>query len=456
MKNARVNVIGAGLAGSEAAYQLAIRGIDVRLIEMRPEHRSLAHETGGFAELVCSNSLGGDGPTSPAGILKQELRGAGSLIMRAADEARVPAGGALAVDRKVFSDLITNELERSPRVEIVRARADDLPDGPTIVAAGPLMRGSLAQKIREMIGADLMSFFDAAAPIVSISSIDEGASYRAGRYGQADDYVNCPMNKEEYEAFSSAVASAERAPLHEADRDGSDLPPDARSKLYFEGCLPIEVMASRGIDTLRFGPMRPVGLPDPRTGREPYAVLQLRRDDAAGTMYDLVGCQTNLKWGEQERVFRMIPALREAEFVRLGVMHRNTFVCAPLALDRSLRPARDGKAVRDDLFLAGQITGVEGYVESTASGLAVALIAASSLAGREAPAWPPETAIGSLLAYLATADPGAFQPMNVNLGIMPPLAIAGKKKKLPRRERVAAYAERSQKAFEAFWPSISI
>lgn len=457
--SAKAAVIGAGLAGSEAAYQLAGRGICVDLYEMRPEKKSPAHATGGFAELVCSNSLGADRPTSPAGILKQELRALDSLVMRCASAARVPAGGALAVDRARFSELVTNEIKANPRVTVIRTEARDFFDVfpaspvPTIVAAGPLLGGALAEKLRETVGREYLSFFDAAAPIVAVGTVDMQRAYRAGRYGQADDYINCPMNREEYGAFVTALTAAERVPLHEVDFRG-ETPPESgdetrreRNRKFFEGCLPVEVMADRGADTLRYGPMRPVGLPDPRTGREPYAVLQLRRDNAEGTLYNMVGFQTNLKWPEQERVFRMIPALRGAEFVRKGVMHRNTFVCAPAVLDYFLRP----KSGRPDLFLAGQITGVEGYVESAACGLAAALNVCALIRGLEMPVWPRETAIGSLLHYLHTAEPDSFQPMNVNLGIFPPLEQpAGKRKKMSKPERSQAYADRSAAAMEQF------
>ncbi|MDL2264257.1 methylenetetrahydrofolate--tRNA-(uracil(54)-C(5))-methyltransferase (FADH(2)-oxidizing) TrmFO [Synergistaceae bacterium OttesenSCG-928-I11] len=454
----RVAVIGAGLAGSEAAYQLAKRGVHVDLYEMRPEKKSPAHATGDFAELVCSNSLGADRATSPAGILKQELRALDSLVIRCATEARVPAGGALAVDRAHFSALVTKEIEDNPRIAVVRTEVRDFFDVPTIVAAGPLLAGALAERLKEAVGHDYLSFFDAAAPIVAIDSVDMAHAYRAGRYGQADDYVNCPMNREEYEAFVAALVAAERVPLHEVDFRGETEPENPnetrreRNKKFFEGCLPVEVMADRGIDTLRYGPMRPIGLPDPRTGREPYAVLQLRRDNAEGTLYNMVGFQTNLKWPEQERVFRMIPALRDAEFVRKGVMHRNTFVCAPLVLDYFLRPRREGGVFRPDLFLAGQITGVEGYVESTACGLVAALNAYALLCGEEMPVWPRETAIGSLLHYLQNAEPASFQPMNVNLGIFPPLEgpATGKRKKLSKPERSQAYADRSEAAMAYF------
>lgn len=449
----RVTVVGGGLAGSEAAWILAELGFQVDLYEMRPRRSSPAHATDDLAELVCSNSLGADRAESPAGILKEELRRLGSLILRCAERTRVPAGRALAVDREGFAQLVTSEISAHPNIRLVREELTEIPDGPCILATGPLMSGGIAASIRELVGEEYLSFFDAAAPIVTLESVDENASFRASRYGQGDDYVNCPLDEEEYAAFHRALTEAERAPLHEADVWGSVQEDErAAKKRYFEGCLPVEVMGERGFDTLRFGPMRPVGLPDPRTGREPYALVQLRRDNAEGTLYNLVGFQTNLRWGEQERVFRLIPALRGAEFVRKGVMHRNAFVCAPRVLDEFLRPKREGCAVREDLFLAGQITGVEGYVESTASGLVAALNLAAVLNGRtELPAWPDVTAIGSLLRYLQTAEPDSFQPMNVNLGIFPPLPPQpGKKKKLPKPERSRLFAERSREALETF------
>ncbi len=456
-KAPHVTVVGGGLAGVEAAWQLAIRGFQVDLYEMRPLRSSPAHATNDLAELVCSNSLGADQPTSPAGILKEELRRLDSLIVRCAENTRVPAGRALAVDREGFAKLVTMEISSHPNIRLIREEMKTIPDGPCILATGPLMSGAVADAIRDMVGEEYLSFFDAAAPIVTLESVNEASSFRASRYGQGDDYVNCPLDRQEYEAFQRALAAAERVPLHEVDFRG-ETPREGektgKKQRYFEGCLPVEVMAERGLDTLRFGPMRPVGLTDPRTGREPYALVQLRRDNVEGTLYNLVGFQTNLRWGEQERVFRLIPALANAEFVRKGVMHRNTFVCAPRVLDPLLRPKRDGRTVRRDLFLAGQITGVEGYVESTASGLVAALHMAAVLSGRTEetmPAWPRETAIGSLLHYLATAEPGSFQPMNVNLGIFPPLPPQpGKKKKIAKQERSLLFAERSREALEAF------
>jgi methylenetetrahydrofolate--tRNA-(uracil-5-)-methyltransferase len=443
-----VTVVGGGLAGSEAAWQLAVRGVRVRLFEMRPGKAAPAHSTGDLAELVCSNSLGADRPTSPAGILKDELRMLGSLIISCAERSRVPAGGALAVDRKIFSMMVTKEISENVDIELVRREVEEIPDGPAIIAAGPLMSGGIAEGIKRVVGEDCLSFFDAAAPIIAAESIDMGRAFRAGRYGQDDDYINCPMDRAEYEAFQRELAAAERSPSHVFRGDGG-----RKERRYFEGCLPVEVMAERGIDTLRFGPMRPVGLSDPSTGRTPYAAVQLRRDNAEGTLYNMVGFQTNLKWPEQERVFRMIPALENAEFVRKGVMHENAFVCAPRVLDRFMRPLSEGKPVRDDFFLAGQITGVEGYTESVASGLVAALNAHAAINGREMPKWPEETAIGSLLRYLATAAPESFQPMNVNLGIFPPLELKknpDRKGKLKKPERSQLFAERSRKALETF------
>ncbi|MDR1515248.1 MAG: methylenetetrahydrofolate--tRNA-(uracil(54)-C(5))-methyltransferase (FADH(2)-oxidizing) TrmFO [Synergistaceae bacterium] len=448
--NEAVTVAGGGLAGSEAAWQLASRGIRVKLFEMRPVKKSPAHSTGELAELVCSNSLGADRPTSPAGILKEELRKLGSLIMSCAEKARVPAGGALAVDGRIFSGLVTEAVTCNPNIELIREEVCRIPEGPAILAVGPLMGESIARSIKDVVGEDCLSFFDAAAPIVTLDSVDMNRAYRAGRYGQCGDYINCPLDKEQYEAFQRELASAERAQQHIAR--------GTKKPRYFEGCLPVEVMAERGLDTLRYGPMRPVGLPDPSNGKIPYAVVQLRRSDAEGTLYGMVGFQTNLKWPEQDRVFRMIPALENAELVRKGVMHENAFVCAPRVLDRFMRPRNGGVVAREDLFLAGQITGVEGYVESTASGLAAALNMSALLLGRPMPEWPAETAIGSLLRYLSTAEPKSFQPMNVNLGIFPPFDDQGLKKlkktpggkKLTKQERSLMFAERSAAALEKF------
>jgi methylenetetrahydrofolate--tRNA-(uracil-5-)-methyltransferase len=435
-----ITVIGGGLAGSEAAFQLAAAGFEVELREMRPVKTSPAHRTGDLAELVCSNSLGADSVSSPAGILKQELRMLGSIVMICADCSIVPAGKALAVDRNIFARSVTRAIERSEKINLVREEVTAIPEGHAIIAAGPLMSGDLARELGDMLGEEYLSFYDAAAPIVPMESVDMSRAYHADRYGAGGgDYVNCPLDRERYEAFHAALVSAERAPIRDFEaRVG-----------YFEGCLPIEVMAERGVDTMRYGPMRPVGLPDPATGREPYAVLQLRRDNADGTLLNLVGFQTNLKWPEQERVFRMIPALENAEFVRKGVMHRNSFVRAPKALDGYLRPARGGVATRPDLFLAGQITGVEGYVESAAMGLAAAVFMRAALERRDLPQFPESTAIGSLLRYLKEARPSTFQPMNVNLGIFPKLETP-KGKKISRPELCALYAQRSKLDMERF------
>lgn len=461
----RAHVIGGGLAGSEAAWQLAHRGVQVTLHEMRPEKSSPAHKTGALAELVCSNSLGAESTTSPGGILKQEMKRLDSLVVRCAEQTRVPAGRALAVDRDLFSSCITHEIERHPNIELVREEVTEIPAGPAIVAAGPLLAGALADAVRALVGADFLSFFDAAAPILTLESVDMRFAFRGSRYGQGDDYVNCPLDEAQYEAFCRELVAADRVPLHEVDFRG-ELPPEdpdetrkQRNRKFFEGCLPVEIIAGRGPDTLRYGPMRPVGLPDPETGREPYAVVQLRRDNADGTLYNMVGFQTNLRWPEQERVFRMIPALRNAEFVRKGVMHRNTFVCAPKVLDYFLRPKGEAGPKRADLFLAGQLTGVEGYAESAACGLVAAIHLHRVLCGLPLTEWPQETAVGSLLHYLQTAQPDSFQPMNVNLGIFPPLESVhivdenGKRRKRSKPERSQCFAARSAAALEKFLES---
>lgn len=406
MSRPAVKVVGGGLAGAEAAWTLASRGMRVILYEMRPRTSTPAHKTDLLAEVVCSNSFGADTLSSPAGILKRELRSLGSLIMECADKARVPAGKALAVDRDIFSGLVTEALENHPLVEIVREEVTSIPEGPAIIATGPLTSPSMAEEIKKLAGEDYLSFFDAIAPVVEADSIDMTIAFRRGRWGQEDDYINCPFTREEYEAFIKALTTAERAAPHDFEDSPS----------WFEGCLPVEVMASRGLDTLRFGPMRPVGLPLPGTDREAWAVAQLRQDNKEGTLYNIVGFQTSLRWGEQERVFRMIPGLERAEFARFGVMHRNIYVNAPAALDPFLR----FKGGPPDLFLAGQITGVEGYLESTAMGLAAALNAAALLLEKPFPRWPRETAVGALLHYLGDAVERRFQPMNVNLGIFPP------------------------------------
>lgn len=431
-------VVGGGLAGCEAAWQLARRGLPVRLFEMRPLATTPAHSTDRLAEVVCSNSFGADrGRERPSagGILKDELALGGSLILECAEACRVPAGGALAVDRERFSALVTERIAARPEIQLVRREVTSLPEGPAILATGPLTSAPLADALAAALGRGYVAFFDAAAPIVTRDSIDMERAYVAGRWGGSGDYINCPMTREEYLAFHDALVHAERA-----------LPHDFERGMYFEGCIPVEALAERGTDTLRFGPLRPVGLEDPRPGRggRAWAVVQLRQDDAAGTLFNLVGFQTGLKWGEQRRVFSMIPGLERAEFVRFGVMHRNTSVCAPAVLDPWLRPAPTG---RRDLFLAGQITGVEGYMESTAMGLAAGLHAACLATGRPLPSWPDETVVGSLMRYLRTADPERFQPMNANLGILPPLEGRIRDKKL----RAAACRDRALAAAEGFW-----
>lgn len=425
-----VIIIGGGLAGSEAAWQLARRGVRVKLYEMRPRRLTPAHRTGNLAELVCSNSLRSRELTSAVGLLKEEMRRMGSLIMEAALVSEVPAGKALAVDRERFARYVTEKLESEPLVEIVREEVTEIPpEGLTIVATGPLTSEALAEDLRRLTGEDYFHFYDAIAPIVYADSINWDRVFRADRYGKGEGaYVNCPLTREEYERFVEALLSAEKVPLK-----------DFEEPRYFEGCLPIEVMAERGPETLRYGPMKPVGLVDPRTGKEPYAVVQLRPENREGTLYNLVGFQTKLKYPEQERVFRMIPGLERAEFARYGSIHRNSFVCAPRVLLPTLQLK---KAPR--VFLAGQITGVEGYVESTAMGLIAGLNAARIVRGLEPVVPPPETAHGALIRYLMEADPRHFQPMNINWGLFPPLDLPPRRrKKIPKRERYRLMAERA-------------
>jgi methylenetetrahydrofolate--tRNA-(uracil-5-)-methyltransferase len=417
MTQAKVTVVGAGLAGSEAAYQLARRGIPVHLIEMRPIKMTEAHQTANFAELVCSNSLRNDSMDTAVGVLKEEMRRLGSLVIAAADRARVPAGSALAVDRNDFSGAITETLEHHPMVEISRVEAAEIPAGLTILATGPLTSPSLGESLNNLIGPRNLYFYDAIAPIVAADSIDMTVAFKASRYGKGgDDYINCPMTEAQYEAFVAAVVAAEKIDLHPFEKP-----------VYFEGCMPIEEMARRGPMTLAFGPMRPVGLSEPVSGRRPFAVVQLRQDDADGRMYNMVGFQTKMTYPEQRRVLRMIPAMEKAEFVRLGSIHRNTFIDSP----RLIRPTLQLKT-RDDLFLAGQMVGVEGYVESAAAGLLAGINAANLAMNRELVVPPPETAIGSLVAYITDAARRDFQPINANYGLMPDLKIRarGRQKKL--------------------------
>ena len=412
-----VTVVGAGLAGSECAYQLARRGIKVRLVEMKPGKYTPAHVSPLFGELVCSNSLRGDDLSNAVGLLKEELRRLGSLIMESAEANRVAAGGALAVDREGFSRCITERLRSHPNIEVVEAEAVDFPDGEEVViATGPLTSDALAEKIAALCGEPGLHFYDAVAPIVTLESVDMSNAYFASRYGKGTaDYVNCPMTREEYTAFVSELRAAKEAPAHGFD-DGA----------VFEGCMPVEVMARRGEDTLRYGPMKPVGLVNPNTGGEDYAVVQLRRDNAEGTLYNLVGFQTHLTFGEQKRVFSMIPALREAEFVRYGVMHRNTYLDSPRLLDRYYRLRSEPR-----LSFAGQMTGVEGYVESAASGMLVGIETAARALGLPAVDFPQETAIGALALYVSGGSVGNFQPMNINFGIISPLGyrVKGKRNK---------------------------
>ena len=411
-----VTVLGAGLAGSECAWQLAKRGIPVRLVEMKPLKKSPAHSSDYFAELVCSNSLRSDELTNAVGLLKEEMRRLGSLIMESADLNRVAAGGALAVDRVGFSRTVTEQLRALPNVEIITAEADAIPEGEVVIATGPLSSDAIADRIAALCPESDLHFYDAVAPIVTMESVDMDSAFFASRYDKGTaDYVNCPMDKEEYLAFVTELVSTKEAPVHGFDDSG-----------VFEGCMPVEVMARRGVDTLRYGPLKPVGLRDPRTGKENYAVVQLRRDNADGTLYNLVGFQTHLTWGEQKRVFSMIPALKNAEFVRYGVMHRNTYLNSPQLLDRYYRLRSDPR-----ISFAGQMTGVEGYVESAASGMLVGVETAARVLGLPPVDFPQETAIGALGLYISGGSVGDFQPMNINFGIISPLGyrVKGKRNK---------------------------
>lgn len=425
-----VTVVGAGLAGSEAAWQLAERGIPVRLIEMKPVKMTPAHHSPDFAELVCSNSLRGDRLENAVGLLKEELRRVGSLILACADATRVEAGGCLAVDRQGFSKMVTEKLRTHPNITIVPEEVTAIPEGPVIIASGPLTSEPLSAAIADYFGgAGYLNFYDAAAPLVTFESIDMNEAWFASRYDRGTpDYVNCALDEEQYKAFVRELASAQEAPVHGFE--------DSK---VFEGCMPVEVMARRGEDTLRFGPLKPVGLPDPKTGKDPYAVVQLRKDNAAGTVYNLVGFQTHLRFPEQKRVFSMIPALANAEFVRWGVMHRNTFLDSPRLLDRTYADRRNPLVA-----FAGQMTGVEGYVESTASGYLAAVCMAARVKGETVPDFPAETAIGALGRYVSDESVTHFQPMNVNFGILPPLGRRVKGK----ANKNLAIAERALEALE--------
>jgi methylenetetrahydrofolate--tRNA-(uracil-5-)-methyltransferase len=426
-----VNVIGAGLAGSEAAWQLANRNVNVRLYEMRPVKQTPAHHTDKFAELVCSNSLRANELTNAVGVLKEEMRRLNSVIIKAADECSVPAGGALAVDRHEFAARVTDLVKNHPNVTVINEEVTEIPSGPTIIATGPLTSKALADKLKALTGEEYLYFYDAAAPIIEKDSINMDKVYVKSRYDKGEAaYLNCPMTEEEFDRFYEALISAETVPLKEFEKE-----------IYFEGCMPIEVMARRGKKTLLFGPMKPVGLEDPRTGKRPFAVVQLRQDNAAGTLYNIVGFQTHLKWGPQKEVIRLIPGLENAEIVRYGVMHRNTFINSP----KLLRPTYQYKG-RDDLFFAGQMTGVEGYVESAASGLVAGINAARLVLGQDLIVFPPETAIGSMAHYITTANPAHFQPMNANFGLFAPLDESIKDKKR-RNER---YAQRALDTIQNF------
>ncbi len=435
-----VNVIGAGMAGCEAAYQLAKRGVKVNLYEMKPAKKSPAHKSDMFAELVCSNSLKANRVNSAAGLLKEEMRNLDSILLKAADKARVPAGGALAVDRNVFSKIVTDEIKSNKNIKVINEEITSINQSEiTIIATGPLTSDALADKISELFG-DSLSFFDAAAPIVDFKSVDMSRAFFESRYGKGDktDYLNCPMNKEEYEVFYEALVNAERAPINDFD---------VRDPKVYEGCMPIEVMAQRGHDTIRFGPMKPVGLTDPNTGHRPWAVLQLRKENSSGTMYNLVGFQTNLKFPEQKRVFGLIPALKNAEFVRYGVMHRNTFLNSPKILNSDFSVKNN-----PNVFFAGQITGVEGYMESASSGIIAGINAYKRLNGEDTFLLPETTIIGSLSRYIADDTVKDFQPMGANFGILPELIYRPRDK----RERGQAYADRSLNDLKLFLESVKI
>ncbi|KAF6574361.1 FADH(2)-oxidizing methylenetetrahydrofolate--tRNA-(uracil(54)-C(5))-methyltransferase TrmFO [Paenibacillus sp. SEL3] len=428
----KVTVIGAGLAGSEAAWQIASRGVPVKLYEMRPVVKTPAHHTDKFAELVCSNSLRANGLTNAVGVLKEEMRILNSLILSAADRHAVPAGGALAVDRDGFSGHITDTLHQHPLIEVVNEELQEIPqDGIVVIATGPLTSPALSEQIKSLMGEEYFYFYDAAAPIVEKDSIDMSKVYLASRYDKGEAaYLNCPMNEAEFDAFYEALITAEVAQVKEFEKE-----------IYFEGCMPIEVMMQRGKQTALFGPMKPVGLVNPHTGELPHAVVQLRQDNAAGTLYNLVGFQTHLKWGEQKRVFSMIPGLEEAEFVRYGVMHRNTFINSP----QQLHPTYQFKG-RSNLFFAGQMTGVEGYVESAASGLLAGMNAARAARGQEMFVFPAETTLGSMARYITTADFKHFQPMNANFGLLPKL----EKRIRNKKEKNEALASRALESLRGY------
>lgn len=433
LSNQKVIVVGAGLAGSEAAWQIAQQGVEVILYEMRPVRKTPAHHTNQFAELVCSNSLRANGLTNAVGVLKEEMRVLDSVIMSCADQHAVPAGGALAVDRDGFSGEVTSRLRNHPLIEVRNEEVTEIPeDSIVVIATGPLTAESLSKQIQELLGEEYFYFYDAAAPIIEKDSIDMDKVYLASRYDKGEAaYLNCPMTEDEFNAFYDALVTAEVAQLKEFEKE-----------IYFEGCMPIEVMATRGRQTMLFGPLKPVGLVNPHTGKLPHAVIQLRQDNAAGTLYNMVGFQTHLKWGEQKRVFSMIPGLENAEFVRYGVMHRNTFINSPRLMKATYQTKQ-----RDNLFFAGQMTGVEGYVESAASGLIAGMNAAKLAKGEALVELPVQTALGSMAQYITTADFKHFQPMNANFGLFPPLENKIRNKK-EKNEQIANRAIEHIQAFK--------
>ncbi|MDF2945966.1 MAG: methylenetetrahydrofolate--tRNA-((54)-C(5))-methyltransferase ((2)-oxidizing) TrmFO [Bacillales bacterium] len=431
MSHKNLTIIGAGLAGCEAAWQAANRGINVTLYEMRPMKMTPAHHTSNFAELVCSNSLRSDSLTNAVGVLKEEMRQLNSLIMKVADETQVPAGGALAVDRTLFSEKVTEIIKNHPNINVVNEEVEHIPDSTTIIASGPLTSDKLTKSIQLLTGEDYFYFFDAAAPIIEKDSINMDKVYLKSRYDKGEAaYLNCPMTEEEFNIFHEAIVNAETAEIKEFEK-----------KIFFEGCMPVEVLAKRGNKTLLFGMMKPVGLEDPKTGKAPYAVVQLRQDDAAGTLFNIVGFQTHLKWGEQKRIFRLIPGLENAEIVRYGVMHRNSFINSP----KLLEPTYQFKE-RSNLFFAGQMTGVEGYIESAASGLVSGINAANLLNDKELIIFDPETIIGSMAHYITHTNPKNFQPMNANFGLVPPLSI----KIRGKQERYSKLAQRALETIQNF------
>ncbi|MEK4024208.1 FADH(2)-oxidizing methylenetetrahydrofolate--tRNA-(uracil(54)-C(5))-methyltransferase TrmFO [Sporosarcina sp. FSL W7-1283] len=432
-----VNVIGAGLAGSEAAWQLANRGIQVKLFEMRPVKQTPAHHTDKFAELVCSNSLRANNLTNAVGVIKEEMRQMNSLIIQAADRCAVPAGGALAVDRHEFAGNVTEQIRNHPNIEVINEEVTKLPEGITIIASGPLTSPALAEEVRQLTGEDYLYFYDAAAPIVESDSIDMEKVYLKSRYDKGEAaYLNCPMNAEEFDRFYQALITAEVAPLKDFEKE-----------MYFEGCMPIEVMAKRGEKTMLFGPLKPVGLEDPKTGKRPKAVIQLRQDNAAGTLYNIVGFQTHLKWGAQKEVLQLIPGLENVEIVRYGVMHRNTFINSPKVLSCTYQLKS-----QPTIFFAGQMTGVEGYVESAGSGLIAGINAAHLAKGDKPIRFPRETALGSMARYITDADPKGFQPMNINFGLFPDLGERIKSK----AERAEKHANRALDALQQFKETTTI